>query len=86
MESQLKFLSSKNISKISSLSGEEIYKLIKNLTGAEIYEQQKEQSLSILHKTEDEKQKAEELLKDLKQKIDLLKNKKSKFDLYMKEN
>ena len=44
-------LSHRKIEEVIALSGEEIYDAIKELTGAKIYEEKKEESIRVLEKT-----------------------------------
>ncbi len=50
----LKFLSSKNIDKLTNLSGEEVYTILQELTGTKVYIEKKQESLHILEKTSEE--------------------------------
>ena len=81
----LKFISSKNITKIANLNGMEIYQILKDLTGAKIYEEKKIESCSILEKTTFEEKRAESLLEDLQEKLILLESNKNKFLDYEKK-
>lgn len=45
------FLNARLIEKIANLQGEELYEMLKDLTGAKVYESKKEESISILEKT-----------------------------------
>lgn len=44
------FLSNKVVSRLADSNGEEIYELLKGLSGARIYDQKKEESIAILNK------------------------------------
>lgn len=45
------FLNARVIERIANLQGEELYEMLKDLTGAKVYETKKEESVSILEKT-----------------------------------
>ena len=77
---QFKFLSSQNIQQIANLRGDEIYQIIKNLSGSKIYEEKKNESKKILERVDEEKTRASNLLKNLQDKLRLLKNNKKKFE------
>ena len=70
---------------MASLSGEKIYFMLKELTGAKIYEEKKVESIKILQKTNQEEKKAEDYLEDLESKIKLLKKNEKNFKVYEKD-
>ena len=68
----LSLLSHKRLEDIVSMTGEEIYETLKDLTGAKTYEEKKVESNLILEKTETEKKKSEQFLKEIQEKLALL--------------
>lgn len=78
------FLSYRRLEEIINLSGEELYELIKELTGAKEYEEKRNETETILEKTEIEQKRNDELLVEIRDKLELLRKNMREYEQFEK--